>query len=501
MTLSAPIPTRHDYAGNDVTENFSYSNKIDDKGHLELVHTDASGAENLLGALVVDVDYTVNDVGVEGGGSVDFPKAGSIYSTLATGEKLAILYVLPIEQTTDVPNLGRVFNESIEGQLDYMTMVINQLQEQLDRTITLVKGSSLAEIEFPEGASAANRASKLAAWDATGLFLELVAIGGVANVDPIASKGDIVQGNASGDAAKLAIGGTGSLLNVASGLLEYLTVGSNNQVLSIFSGDGKASWNELFKKGGDIASATTLAIDNDGNAFDVTGTTAITAFSGMSIGQMVLLRFDGAATLTHHATNLVLPGGKDIVTVAGDAFLFFCYDTDDVVLVSQSNTAVPSGIMSIYAGDTAPAGWLMCNGTTGLDSVTDTTLAGLFAVIGTVYGGTGAADFALPDMRGNFPLGADNMDDGGGGTSRDRVTDTEADTVSDEAGSQTHVLDETEMPIHSHTYSAVASAPNNLGASGSYFGDDTSRSTSTSGSDAAHQNMPPYMALNYIIKK
>lgn len=174
MTLSAVIPTRHNFTGNDVNESFSYTVKITDQDHIKLVHTDTDGLENTLAdPLVVDVDYTVNGVDAAGGGTVDFPKAGSVYSTLATGEKLAIIYVFPIEQGLDLPNLGRMFNEAVEDQLDYMTILHNQAQEKFNRSIKLVEGSTLTDIAWPEGADAAARKNKLIAWNDDSDALEL----------------------------------------------------------------------------------------------------------------------------------------------------------------------------------------------------------------------------------------------------------------------------------------------------------------------------------------
>ena len=160
--------------------------------------------------------------------------------------------------------------------------------------------------------------------------------------------------------------------------------------------------------------------------------------------------------------------------------------------------AAPPGLISPYGGASAPSGWLLCDGTTGLDSVADSTLADLYAIIGTTFGGVNAEDFDLPDMRGNFPLGKDNM----GGGSRNRVTHANADTVGSEEGEETHVLTTAELAAHTHTTSAVNSG--SIGG-GSLQGSDQAEgytpSTSSTGSDTAHENMPPYMTLNYIIKK
>ena len=75
---------------------------------------------------------------------------------------------------------------------------------------------------------------------------------------------------------------------------------------------------QKWKKGADVASATALPVIGDGNYFDVTGTTAVTSINSLGIGTVIKLHFDGILTLTHHATDLVLPGAANITTAAGD---------------------------------------------------------------------------------------------------------------------------------------------------------------------------------------
>lgn len=82
-----------------------------------------------------------------------------------------------------------------------------------------------------------------------------------------------------------------------------------------------------WSKGADVASATTLSLGNDGNYFDITGTTTITSIRAITIGTVVRLHFDSALILTHHATNLILPGGADITTATGDNATFVEYAT------------------------------------------------------------------------------------------------------------------------------------------------------------------------------
>lgn len=126
---------------------------------------------------------------------------------------------------------------------------------------------------------------------------------------------------------------------------------------------------------------------------------------------------------------------------------------------------VPVGVMMPYAGSVAPAGYLLCDGS----EVKIGDYAQLFAVIGYAYKTpsllVGQSTFALPDMRGRFPLGRDDMDnnlmvpdkndpnvlrDAGGG-SANRVTDVVADTLGAGSGTEQKTLNVNNLPPHRHT--------------------------------------------------
>ena len=165
-------------------------------------------------------------------------------------------------------------------------------------------------------------------------------------------------------------------------------------------------------------------------------------------------------------------------------------------------SAIPAGVFAPYGGSSAPTGWLLCDGTTGKDSVADTSLAALFAAIGTTFGGSGAADFDLPDMRGRLPLGKDNM----GGSSADRVTDTEADTVGSSEGDE-------DLEAHTHVVNCRDTAAGAVNPAGnlpsrpssntwsSSVANNTMDATMIANGGTATSSMSPYMTLNYIIKK
>lgn len=167
----------------------------------------------------------------------------------------------------------------------------------------------------------------------------------------------------------------------------------------------------------------------------------------------------------------------------------------DESTMASASSGIPAGILAPFAGGTAPDGWLLCDGS----AVSRTIYSSLFAVIATNYGaGDGSTTFSLPDLRGRMALGLDNM----GGTSRNIVTAATADTLGAESGEEMHQLTEDEMPSHNHTYDGkrgVGGSPHHTSMQGANH-QDQSQTTNLTGGDQPHNNMPPYMALNYIIK-
>jgi hypothetical protein len=89
------------------------------------------------------------------------------------------------------------------------------------------------------------------------------------------------------------------------------------------------------EKGGDIASASPLIIDTDGSYFDVTGTTGFSAMT-VAADRQFTLQFDGVLGMTHHATNLDLPGEANITTAAGDVAIFQSTGSNTVQCISYT---------------------------------------------------------------------------------------------------------------------------------------------------------------------
>lgn len=102
---------------------------------------------------------------------------------------------------------------------------------------------------------------------------------------------------------------------------------------------------------------------------------------------------------------------------------------------SGEASPVPAGSIVAFASETAPAGWLACNG----QALSRTTYAALFAVIGTTYGaGDGSTTFNVPNLRGRVPVGLD-------------TGQAEFNVMAESGGAKTHTLTTAEMPSHTHT--------------------------------------------------
>ncbi|HUA22279.1 MAG TPA: tail fiber protein [Bryobacteraceae bacterium] len=153
------------------------------------------------------------------------------------------------------------------------------------------------------------------------------------------------------------------------------------------------------------------------------------------------------------------------------------------------------GEIRIFAGNFAPVGWEFCEG----QLLPITEYETLFQLIGTTYGGDGESTFALPDLRGRFPVHV------GAGF-----------VVGQSAGAETVTLTDEDLPSHTHT--AVASgggnvvSPQNAFWSTDPFGNTAAYTTppatpanmnanaiGNTGGGQPHENRQPYLAVSFII--
>lgn len=155
---------------------------------------------------------------------------------------------------------------------------------------------------------------------------------------------------------------------------------------------------------------------------------------------------------------------------------------------------VPAGTIIQFAGVVEPGGWFLCNGR----SLAKVDYEYLFSMIGYIYGGSGA-NFNIPDMRGRVGVCAGT----GAGLS--------ARAVGEAGGEESHVLSVGEMPSHNHTLVRKSNPDNGAYDSGNAHASESSAATTdrailgtfttnNTGSSAAHNNMQPFMVVQYLIK-
>lgn len=250
------------------------------------------------------------------------------------------------------------------------------------------------------------------------------------------------------------------------------------------------------------AKTTTYAVvaADKGKLIDATtGTWTLSLLAAATAGDgfTVSVRNSGTGVITVDP-NLTetIDGGSTLAISAGESLLLYCNGTA-WVSVGRSGS-VPSGSMTGYGGTTAPAGWLLCDGS----AISRTTYASLFTAIGTTFGvGDGSSTFNIPDLRGRVIAGQDDM----GGSAASRLTTAgsgvDGATLGAVGGSETHTLTTAQLASHSHGLTAYDAVPGTA-AIGSGTGSPLAGpiTTASAGSGAAHNNTQPTLVANYIIK-
>lgn len=153
------------------------------------------------------------------------------------------------------------------------------------------------------------------------------------------------------------------------------------------------------------------------------------------------------------------------------------------------------GTIILFAGNFAPRGWLLCDGT--LLSIAQNTA--LFSILGTTYGGNGISTFAIPDLRGRAPLQQGN---GPGLTPL---------ALGQQVGSETVSLLPTNLPAHTHSLLVSGQTANDdiptghALASGEFYNESAptvplhAATVAPAGGNIPVNIMQPSLGLNYII--
>ena len=158
MTISSTT-VRNSYSGDNSTTTFSYTFKIFQDSDIQVIIRSTDGTETIK---TITTHYTVTGAGNSGGGSVIFT-SGNIPTSTQT---VVLRRNIPQTQAIDYIANDPFPAESHEEGLDRATMAIQQLQEELTRSIKLSKTNTMTSTEFSVGAS--DRANKILAFDTNG---------------------------------------------------------------------------------------------------------------------------------------------------------------------------------------------------------------------------------------------------------------------------------------------------------------------------------------------
>lgn len=213
------------------------------------------------------------------------------------------------------------------------------------------------------------------------------------------------------------------------------------------------------------------------------------------------VHLDGdAGPLSADPVNLAgdLDRGKRVWTVSVDRRLYIlgapgvsvASPTPKPPVVEDQPSGVPVGTIVAFAGVVAPAGWVLCDGSVYKKS--------RYPALAAVLGATGAgSEFMVPDLRGRFLMGA-----------------SDAHPPASSGGEEVHTLTEAEMPAHSHHLVGPGSWEGGAGIWSSNVGAGSGWTTTSSyqsgalgrleaaaaGEGQAHNNLPPFYVVGYIIK-
>ena len=189
-----------------------------------------------------------------------------------------------------------------------------------------------------------------------------------------------------------------------------------------------------------LASATTFALSGDvaPSSFEFDGQTG---GSTKTFAVSIADSFISNKEVTYDAGN------------ADELLLNVTTGTTGVRRITKRNflktiPLVPAGAMMPFGGEEAPTGWLLCDGS----EVNKTDYNALWIAIqhnfkdASLVSDNGVSFFTLPDFRGRFALGLDNM----GGPSANRVTDLAADAIGGNAGTETKSIATNNLPEHEH---------------------------------------------------
>ena len=262
-----------------------------------------------------------------------------------------------------------------------------------------------------------------------------------------------------------------------TGFCKFQLVGGANYTFTSATVQfGTATAKSMTKSGTTLYGYSTVDSIAQASAYTVKITVVVTGTDGVSRTYTDSTYISKSVPVFDATPNSFALGGvaRD---VTGDEKPFDCY--------MHPIFYTMAGEIKMWAGDTIPDGWLLCDGS----EVSKTDYPNLYAAIGDLWGvPNSSSNFKLPKLTGKVPVGYD-------------PTDTDFNPVGHTDGEKTHTLTIEEMPSHNHSRNYYSSDWCANGTKSGYHGSDTGtkKVTGSTGGGQAHNNLQPYAVIKYII--
>ena len=366
--------------GNGTATSFPFSFKVYATGDVAVVRANTTTATETLLTEGVDYSVTLNADQVNNpGGTITYPISGS---PLASGFSLTVYGDTDYTQTLSLVGVSKFDPAAIEKALDRVVMQTQQLLEQLSRTLTLAVSSGAAtNLTLP-----APLANNLIGWNAVA--------NGLQNVDASTLATLVAYGTAMRD------------YFTGDGVTKDFTLSANPGALGNVDVDiGGVTQNgqtDFTWTGGTTLSFTTAPPVGVKIQVRYLQALPVGMVGAASVGTTQLIDANVTTVKLADAAVTTAKIADAAVTTAkiADANVTFAKLSPDA-LASLAALITPPGSVMDFAGETAPAGWLECDGS----SLLRASYPALFAAIGTLHGAADGAHFNLPDHRGKFKRG------------------------------------------------------------------------------------------------
>jgi len=355
MTVSSTT-TKVSYAGNGSTTAFAYTFKIFAAAEITVIIRSSTGTETVK---TLTTDYTLSNIGVDGGGNVTFGSAP------ASGETVVLIRNTPNTQTLDLVENDPFLSSSFEDTLDKITHQLIEQQEEIDRSIKVSRTNSITSSEFTTNAS--DRASKVLGFDSSG-ELSVTTELGTFKGDWAASTSYVIR-----DLVKDTSTGNIFFVNTAhtSSGSEPLTSNANSAKYSLIvdassattqATNAAASATASASSAASSASSASTATTQAGNASTSASTAATQATNAANSATAAAASATAAAASADNFDDVYLGAKSSDPSTDNDGdalaagMLYFNTTTDALKVYNGSSfqTVTAGSILSSVAGDTTP---------------------------------------------------------------------------------------------------------------------------------------------------